>query len=197
MPKWLRKSLVVLISALTFGTVSPPAYLTVDDAKDDSSFGNVSNKEVDSYSSSLLEPFQDDEVTRDSFLTFAREQAELQSLTKFGSRIGPLIQDEFKEVVLPKMETIIQQLANEYPEEDLSNLAISEKPGGGDSEKIFHIYHASKGNDLIRFHVRKDHPPLEGYYFNFHYHTHHDNFQEHHALGAIYWAKNTPPKWLS
>ncbi|MFL6556465.1 MAG: YpjP family protein, partial [Bacillus sp. (in: firmicutes)] len=25
----------------------------------------------------------------------------------------------------------------------------------------------------------------------------HDDFQIHHELGSIYWAKNTPPKWMS
>ncbi|CAG9622008.1 YpjP family protein [Sutcliffiella rhizosphaerae] len=196
MPKWLKKSLVALITALTFGTISPPAYLTVDDQKDDSSFGDISNKEVDTYSNSIIDPFSE-EITKESFMMLAKEQAKTQSLTKFGNRIGPKIQDEFSGIILPKMETVIQQFAEEHPTEDLSNLAISEKPGGGDSEKIFHIYHAEDGNDLIRFHVRKDHPPLDGYYFNFHYHTHHDNFQNHHLLGSIYWAKNTPPKWLS
>ena len=193
MPKWLKKSLVVLITALTFGTVSPPAYLTIDDQKDDSSFGDVTNKD---FSNEFIEPFEQG-LSKDSFLSLATEQAELQSFAKFGSRIGPKIQDEFKDVIFPKMEQVLQDLAEEHPEEDLSNLTISENPTGGDSEKIFHIYHAVTGKDLIRFHVRKDHPPLDGYYFNFHYHTYHDDFHGHHALGSIFWAKNTPPKWLS
>ncbi|WP_404450444.1 YpjP family protein [Sutcliffiella horikoshii] len=195
MPKWLKKSLVVLITALTFGTVSPPAYLTIDDQKDDSSFGDVTSKDYNNHSNEIIAPFEG--LSKDSFLSLATAQAELQSFAKFGSRIGPKIQDEFKDVILPKMEQVIQNLAEEHPEEDLSNLTISENPTGGDSEKIFHIYHAATGKDLIRFHVRKDHPPLDGYYFNFHYHTYHDEFNGHHALGSIYWAKNTPPKWLS
>lgn len=195
MPKWLKKSLVVLITALTFGTVSPPAYLIIDDQKDDSSFGDITSKDYNNHSNEIIAPFEG--LSKDSFLSLATEQAELQSFAKFGSRIGPKIQDEFKDVIFPKMEQVIQDLAEEHPEEDLSNLTISENPTGGDSEKIFHIYHAATGKDLIRFHVRKDHPPLDGYYFNFHYHTYHDEFHGHHALGSIYWAKNTPPKWLS
>ncbi|MCG1023153.1 YpjP family protein [Sutcliffiella horikoshii] len=195
MPKWLKKSLVVLITALTFGTVSPPAYLTVDDQKDDSTFGDFTNKDFN-YSANYIEPIEQ-ELTKEAFLSFAKEQAEIQSFTKFGSRIGPKIQDEFKDIIFPKMEEVINELATEHPEEELNNLTISENPTGGDSEKIFHIYHAQTGKDLIRFHVRKDHPPLEGYYFNFHYHTYHDEFQGHHTLGSIFWAKNTPPKWLS
>jgi hypothetical protein len=196
MPKWLKKSLVVLITALTFGTVSPPAYLTVDDKSDDSTFGDVSSKEFNSFSNDIFQPL-DEVISKEQFLSFAKEQAELQSLTKFGSRIGPKIENEFKDVIFPKMEEVIANLTEEHPGEDLSKLTISESPTGGDSEKIFHIYHSETGKDLIRFHVRKDHPPLEGYWFNFHYHTHHDEFQGHHVLGSIYWAKNTPPKWLS
>ncbi|MEW8987992.1 MAG: YpjP family protein, partial [Bacillus sp. (in: firmicutes)] len=85
----------------------------------------------------------------------------------------------------------------QYPEEDLVHLAISEEPGKGKSEKIFHIKDEKTGEDVIRFHVRRDQPPHEGYWFNFHYHTHHDEYQTHHDLGSIYWAKNTPPNWMS
>ncbi|MEH7388569.1 YpjP family protein, partial [Bacillus sp. JJ1521] len=88
-------------------------------------------------------------------------------------------------------------LAEQYPTEQLDQLEISEQPSGGNGEKIFHIFDNTSGKDIVRFHVRKDHPPQDGYWFNFHYHTHHDGFQTHHALGDIYWNKNTPPKWLS
>lgn len=197
MPKWLKKSLVVLITALTFGTVSPPAYLIADDKSDDSNFSNVTSKENNSSFASEIYHSFDYERTKEQFLLLAVEQAERQSFAKFGSRIGPKIQDEFKDVILPRMEDVISTLAIQHPEEDLSNLTISESPTGGNSEKIFHIYHEVTGQDIIRFHVRKDNPPQEGFWFNFHYHTHHDQFQEHHALGSIFWDKNTPPKWLS
>jgi YpjP-like protein len=196
MPKWLKKSLVVLITALTFGTVSPPAYLIADDKSDDSKFSNISSKENDRFAPELYHPF-DSQFSKEQFLALAVEQAELQSFAKFGSRIGPKIQDEFKDVILPKMEDVINDLAQQHPEEELSNLTISESPSGGNGEKIFHIYNEVTGQDIIRFHVRKDNPPKEGFWFNFHYHTYHDQFQEHHTLGSIFWAKNMPPKWLS
>jgi len=196
MPKWLKKSLVVLITALTFGTVSPPAYLIADDNSDDSNFSDIKSSESDSFSSDIYHSLKP-ELSKEQFLYQALEQAEVQSFAKFGSRIGPKIEDEFKDVILPKMEEVISTLAFQHPEEDLTNLIISESPAGGDGEKIFHIYHKVSGQDMIRFHVRKDNPPKEGYWFNFHYHTHHDQFQNHHALGSIFWAKNMPPKWLS
>jgi hypothetical protein len=88
-------------------------------------------------------------------------------------------------------------VAVQFPEESLANLKVTETPGGGLSEKIFHITNSKANEDVIRFHVRRDHPPQQGYWFNFHYHTHHDNFQAHHELGSIYWNKNTPPKWMT
>ncbi|WP_223701943.1 YpjP family protein [Sutcliffiella deserti] len=196
MPKWLKKSLVVLITALTFGTVSPPAYLFADETSDDTNFSDIKDNEIDSFASGIYESI-DNQVTQEAFLTFAVEQAKLQSMTKFGTKIAPVIEDEFQDVIFPKMEEVITTLALEHPTEDLSNLTISESPTGGDSEKIFHIYHTVSGQDVVRFHVRKDNPPKEGYWFNFHYHTYHDQFQEHHVLGSIFWAKNMPPKWLS
>ncbi|MED4798110.1 YpjP family protein, partial [Priestia megaterium] len=51
--------------------------------------------------------------------------------------------------------------------------------------------------DLIRFHVRRENPPKDGYWFNFHYHAAADNFQKHYDLGKIYWNRNMPPKWFS
>src|SRR6185437_147709 len=49
-------------------------------------------------------------------------------------------------------------------------LAISEKPAGDYSEKIFNVYDLDNRKDLIRFHVRTEKRPQDGYFFNFHYH---------------------------
>ena len=67
------------------------------------------------------------------------KKAEEQSFVKFGTKIKPVIEDEFKEVILPNIEKVIAEVAAQYPEEDLSQLIISEMPSGGTSEKIFHI----------------------------------------------------------
>ena len=192
MPKWLKRSLVILITTLTFGTVAPPAYLLADnnDGKQSSNFTDNTIIET-----SLIDNFNKD--SKEEFLQLANMMAKEQSFEKFGTKIAPVIEDEFTEVILPKMEEVIESLADEMTEAELLYLAISEKPTGGNSEKIFHIYSKETGKDIIRFHVRKDRPPLEGFYFNFHYHTYHDNFQQHHMLGSIYWSKNTPPSWMN
>ena len=123
-------------------------------------------------------------------------QAEVQSYRKFGAKIKPVIEGEFRDIILPNIEKALEEMAGQFPEEDLQNLAITEQPSGGYSEKIFHVKNRISGKDMLLFHVRRDHPPQAGYCFNFHYHTYHDQFQSHHELGTIYWAKNTPPKWM-
>jgi hypothetical protein len=192
LPRWLRKSLVVLITTLTFGLVTPPASLLVDEAKaDDSSVDAavVSNRNAKAEEVRVL--------TREEFVQQTMEKAIVQSYEKFGEKILPVIEDEFNEVILPRIEEVLVSIAEQYPEEKLVNLVITENPSGGISEKIFHIYDKTSGKDIVRFHVRRDHPPQDGYWFNFHYHTYHDSFQTHYELGRIYWAKNTPPKWMS
>lgn len=199
MPKWLRKSFVILVTILTFGMVTP---------SQDFLYNNVNNHKPpkrDAFESDSVEKLNEtsseesnlEEIVsaRDQFIQSMMKEAEEQSYKKFGPRIKPVIEDEFKKIILPNIERAIATVASQYPKEELSRLEITEVPGGGTSEKIFHIVDSQTKKDLIRFHVRRDHPPLEGYWFNFHYHTHHDNFQAHHHLGSIYWDKNTPPNW--
>ncbi|MCM3588647.1 YpjP family protein [Mesobacillus maritimus] len=194
MPLWLRNSLVVLISIITFGLVSPAQ------ASELLSLEPKTNHQSDTYENVTVEEevfqSQSEEESRSLFVQRMVREAEQKSLEKFGNRIGPVIEDEFRQLILPNMEIAIASVAEQFPREDLETLEITEVPSGGVAEKIFHIINA-ENKDIIRFHVRRDHPPLEGYWFNFHYHTHHDQFQKHYELGLIYWDKNTPPKWKS
>ncbi|MCM3736680.1 YpjP family protein [Bacillus cytotoxicus] len=191
MPKWMKKTLVTLITVFTFGLVTPPSVL-LDSAKADKPT-KQQNLEQPSYT--LDENLND--ISSEAFLSYAMQEAERQSMEKFGSKIGPVIEDEFKDIILPKIEEAIADLAHNTPEDLLQSLAISQRPAGGKNEKIFHVYNTKTGDDILRFHVRRDHPPQDGYYFNFHYHRYDDNFTGHHELGNIYWNTNTPPQWLS
>jgi YpjP-like protein len=191
---WLKKSFFVLISILTFGLVTPSqAFLNEEGLALAKSNGKTSS--IESAEEDVLQ--EDPAFSRENFLENMMEQAEQNAYMKFGTKIKPAIEDEFRSVILPKMEHAIERTASQYVDEDLSLLVISEVPSYAKTEKIFHVYDKRSGEDVIRFHVRKDHPPKEGYYFNFHYHTVHDNFQTHHDLGSIYWDKNTPPQWMS
>lgn len=191
MKNWLKKSVIVTVALLTFGLISPnhliweqllehknPEKSLLSDAD------NVGFKSV-----SITDDYPD---VKD-YIAAARAQ----SYIKFGERIGPVIKNEFDEVIFPRIQEAIDATIAKTGEEKAVNLAITEQPSGEYHEKIFHIYNNETRKDVIRFHVRTDKKPLDGYYFNFHYHLAEDNYTKHYALGEIFWSKNTPPKWLS
>lgn len=193
MNNWIRKSFVVLVSILTFGLVTPTQLINNVDAE------KPTKRDIFEAASFINEAelAEDSEFDKEQFIDDLIKQAELQSYQKFGTRIKPVIENEFREIIMPNIEKALFNLADQYPNEDLIHLSITESPGKGQSEKIFHIKNNVSNKDVIRFHVRRDNPPQAGYWFNFHYHTYHDDFQSHHELGSIYWDKNTPPKWMS
>lgn len=198
MPNWLRKTFVVLVTVLTFGLITPPQLLPLDEANAEKpSKRDVFEAKTQACSTTTFqieaEPLSDKEQHIKQLLL----EAENKSYIKFGERIKPVIKDEFKEIILPNIEKAIEHVAATYESDDLRDLIITEEPTGGNTEKIFHISDRKLEQDIIRFHVRKDRPPQEGFWFNFHYHTYHDDFQGHHDLGIIFWDKNTPPKWMS
>ncbi|WP_017755351.1 YpjP family protein [Calidifontibacillus oryziterrae] len=212
MKLWMSKLFVVCVTILTFGMVVPQLPIELNkDVKDNSGLTDQSDRIL--VEDGLSEDEQDTTVEDSwgvrasliddydqlisSFTAYSIVQAEQLSMMKFGKTIAPAIGDEFKEVILPKIEDAIASLTQQLDEQNVRDLEISEKPAGGLGEKIFHVYERKTGKDLIRFHVRRDHPPQQGYWFNFHYHTYADNFHNHHDMGSIYWDKNTPPYWMN
>ena len=169
----LKKSLVVGLSVLSFGIISPSQYQ--DWYEGSSVKQNKTNPIIDQHNYDHKESTET-VFSQNEFISYAMLRAEQQSFEKFGE---------------------LQQFSSEVPEEILTNIAISEKPSGGLSEKIFHLYDQETKEDLIRFHVRRENPPGDGHWFEFHYHTYQDNFDSHHSMARIYWSQNTPPKWLS
>ncbi|MFD0051939.1 YpjP family protein [Actinomycetes bacterium NPDC127524] len=199
--KWFKKSLIVLVSALTFGLVTPADFNWLGEA-DSAKHPEKDSQEANSarYGASVQnvnKNIEEELFSQNDFIQNIVSKGEENAYCKFGGKIKPKIQAEFKAVILPKMEAAISEMATSHQEEELRQLAITENPASGRGEKIFHIYNESNGEDIMRFHVRQENPPQEGYWFNFHYHTYHDQFAAHHDLGRIYWDKNTPPKWSS
>ena len=78
-----------------------------------------------------------DRLTTDTFITYAMQEAEKQSMQKFGTKIGPVIEDEFKDVILPKIEEAIAELASDVPEDSLQSLAISQNQLVGIMKRFF------------------------------------------------------------
>ncbi|WP_409288807.1 YpjP family protein [Peribacillus sp. SCS-37] len=191
--RWIKKSLVILISLLTFGTITPSEFHWLQEAN--ASKGQGQNKDSFADSKRKAEVESSIYYSRDELLQTFQQQAEIISYQKFGTKIKPRIEKEFKELILPRMELAIEQVSSGLSDEELQNLEITENPAGGSGERIFNITSRTSGNTLVKFHVRREQPPLEGYWFNFHYHTAKDQFASHHDLGRIYWDKNTPPNW--
>ena len=197
MNKWWQKSLMIAVAVLTLGAI-PPSHmlwesLLDDKAHNDSQPAQEKDKQV------LYDWIDPGEFyfADPSILHTVHKSAEEQAYLKFGSRIGPIIGKEFQSAILPNMQQAIDMHLAKFGNSELRKLAISEKPSGDHSEKIFHIYDIDTNKDAIRFHVRTEKKPKEGYFFNFNYHVAEDNFQQHITLGDIYWSKDTPPKWLS
>ena len=218
MPKWLRKILVSVITVITLGTVVPslnsvprenPKVPNHDVQSQNKPIGtNESHREAvlesnesrkkrkDNWSTRLSETKDPDKLI--SLLSeFAAEQATKQGVKKFGQTIEKRIGDTYYNTIVPKFGEAVASFGKDADYETLMNLAVSDNPAPGNGERILHFYDERTGKELIKFHVRRDHPPLDGYWFNFHYHTAKDNFQSHHEIGKIYWDKNMPPRWMA
>lgn len=197
MNKWWQKSLMIAVAVLTLGAI-PPSHMLWESLLDDKAH-NDSQPTQEKDKQVLYDWIDPGEFyfADPSILHTVHKSAEEQAYLKFGSRIGPIIGEEFQSVILPNMQQAIDMHLAKMGSAELKKLAISEKPSGDHAEKIFHIYDMETNKDAIRFHVRTEKKPQQGYFFNFHYHVADDNFQQHITLGDIYWSKNTPPKWLS
>lgn len=199
MKKWLQKTLIVAVAFLTLGAISPNhQFWTSLQDKEQEKQAEQPPKNTD-FSIGLADRFVYERLeepatsAEESLIASAKEL----SYMKFGTKIGPVIADEFDEIIFPKIEEAIQMTYESAGDLHKRRLAITEKPAGDYAEKIFNVYDLENGQDVIRFHVRTEKRPLDGYFYNFHYHIADDEFATHHSIGDIYWSKNTPPKWLS
>lgn len=192
MKLWIRKVFVFLIALLTLGFYIPSIEQEAG-VKEESevltSFETLGDSEAEA-----ADRFGISEEKQALLLTsLAREQV----MAKLGPRILKQVKDEFIEGILPGMEEVLSSLLIEAGSHEAAYFQITDQPSGGNGERIFHVYDVRNEKDVARFHVRRDKRPLEGYWFNFHYHLSKDHFEKHHQIGEIYWSKNTPPKWMT
>ncbi|MCQ2009358.1 MAG: YpjP family protein [Sporolactobacillus sp.] len=205
-PQWIKKSLVACVAVLTFGTVIPtlPAhYLDKENDKQNvqkagndvaaSGFETELATKKESHNSWKLKDSKEDLL--DGFSSYAAREAEKQGATKFGSRITERINRQYTEQIVPAFAQALQEIGDVHSLAWIRELDVTHAPSQGFGERIMHVYNKQSGKEVLKLHVRRDHPPLDGYYFNFHYHTALDDFQQHHEIKTIYWGKNMPPKW--
>ena len=202
MKTWVKKSIVIMVAFLTFGLITPTHEIWEafdQNPSNRASIGPSSGTrtalaaEHENSGDEQLQ-IQEEAIDYNALLVDAARE---QSYIKFGTKIGPKISNEFDSIIFPKMEEAIAMTVANLDDQTAASLTISERPSGNYGEKIFNVINNETGTDLIRFHVRTEKRPQEGYYYNFHYHSVEDNFMAHNNLGDIYWEKNTPPKWLS
>lgn len=200
---WFRKLFVVLMAIMTLGMYIPSTDITDANRKDasHSTAPNVNKNEFTTYETEDVSYALDSDVdvydTQTDLTNILTEKAKMQTMKKLGPRITEQLEEEFYAVILPKIETELEMIFREAGEEQLAYFDITENPATGYGERIFNVYDHDTKKDIAKFHVRRDHRPLEGYWFNFHYHLSHDGFEKHHDIGEIYWDKNMPPKWMA
>ncbi|PID23149.1 hypothetical protein CSV61_01440 [Sporosarcina sp. P3] len=195
MKQWLQRLMIASVAVLTLGVITPNHEIWTN--FQDKHEPNESGTRAEGMEYSLeLHDTKNDLPTLDKYTEEQQLVAHARLLTyeKFGQRIGPVIQNEFDNEIFPRIEAVIQTTVHNAADR---RLAITEQPSGDYAEKIFHVYDKTANQDLIKFHVRTEKRPVDGYFYNFHYHTADDGFVAHHSVGDIYWSKNTPPKWLS
>ncbi|PRO66272.1 YpjP family protein [Alkalicoccus urumqiensis] len=197
MKLWMRRLTIVMMSVLTLGAYIPP--LDWDD-KENADETNPEKKDADLAFSEVEDSsaeLEEELWSLEEYLDDVTEQAREQTISKLGPKIYNKVEGDVMEEILPQIEGVISSLYESEDQETVSSWTITEHPSSGYGEKIFHIYDEQEETDVLRFHVRRDMKPKQGYYFNFHYHVKDDGFEAHHTLGDVYWDKNTPPKWMS
>ena len=119
--------LIVAVAFLTFGAISPDheIWTNLQDKGDNQSMRKIVPHR--DYQSGLPIHFRmksrSTAQIESSFVTTAKEQAYM----KFGTKIGPVIGNEFDDVIFPKIEEAIQMTLAQAGDLHKRKLAISEK----------------------------------------------------------------------
>mgnify|MGYP001393488878 CR=1 FL=1 len=206
MKMFIKKIIFSFIAVITLGMYIPQSVMNpnTDSSNSDTQEkkDSISSKITIDYSPSLHEhvykaPSIDYQTSKlSSYIDQLIEEAKVQTIKKLGPKISSQIETEFDHYIFPVMEKSIKSVISKLGDEAIF-FSITEQPSKGLGERIFHLYDEKNQRDIAKFHVRRDLKPLEGYWFNFHYHLFDDQFEEHYDLGNIYWDKNVPPKWMS
>lgn len=201
MKQWIRKIAVTMVAIVTLGTYIPVTHVDTDAEENKESVSPDSNA-VSAADSQALEKVETEPERKhidqtENYITDLTEKAKAQTIAKLGPRIATQVEDDFMTGILPKMEETLNVILAGAEEDMLPYFSITEQPSDGFGERIFNVYNNRTRKDIAKFHVRRDNRPLEGYWFNFHYHLSSDGFENHHEIGEIYWDKNIPPKWMA
>ncbi|WP_010631396.1 YpjP family protein [Sporolactobacillus vineae] len=212
-PEWVKKILVALVAILTFGTVipsSPAHYVDKPDNNEpiykekspDEAFkpaasdrsGIPDHTEQTSWTETVSANASKEKLVQ-AFSDYTLQQLRQQGSQKFGPRVAKEISNVYNQDIAPAFLMEVQRVSDRHDARWIRHLDVTHSPSSGMGERILHVYQTDSGSEVLKLHVRRDHPPKNGYWFDFHYHTAQDGFQKHHELKKIYWGKNMPPKW--
>ncbi|TSB46977.1 YpjP family protein [Alkalicoccobacillus porphyridii] len=207
---WMKRLFLVASAILTLGLVDfeePAQTLSLftatkssDEPKDNKSFVY----KIDESDYALFHSVLPASVTQ--YVHYDDEQARLlakslailakeQGFHKFGEVISDRIGRDFERTVLTSLEPVLARLVTDLSVDQQRQIDVTEQPSSKKGEKILHVFSKETGEDMLRFHVRRDQPPKQGHWFNFHYHIASDNYEHHYPLATIYWGKDVPPSW--
>ncbi|SDB82621.1 YpjP-like protein [Pelagirhabdus alkalitolerans] len=201
MEVWIKKLFVAIVAIMTLGLYVPP--LDVD-ANVESDYKEIEpenkNETVHTQTIDRDAELESDQSRPQVALDPVEElsyQAAARITEKMGPRMMAQVDDVIYDEVIPNVETVINELVDDYDPNQLFNLELIEQPSPGYGEKIFDLYDQEQESIIAKFHIRRENKPQSGYWFNFHYHLTDDQFERHYSIGDVYWGKNTPPKWMS
>lgn len=204
LPEFVKKCIVALVAVLTFGTfvpTFPTHYVNHHDDKEPLVGEKKQQQrpvEADAVSSAWdnrLPENVSQQQAIDTFSQYALAETKRQGLYKFGDRVGERIGKQYVHQIAPAFISAVRRVGNGHDAAWIRRLDVTRAPAGGYGERILHVYQKDEQRELVKLHVRREHPPKEGYWFDFHYHTALDGFRQHHEVKRIYWGKNMPPKW--
>ncbi|BAM48306.1 YpjP family protein [Amphibacillus xylanus] len=202
MKLWLKRFFVLIVTIMSLGFYVPPLNLEIN-ADTNGNETESEKKSLDNSTTYIYEPsiYLDEvesyQITETDPVDELIEQAKEQMIQKLGPKIHEQIEDDVKEQVIPNLELVVANLIDtKYADQDF-NLSIIENKVSGYGEKIFDLYDEDSEEIIAKFHVRRENRPLDGYWFNFHYHLAQDQFETHYEFADVYWSKDTPPKWMS
>lgn len=212
-PEWVKKILVVFVAVLTFGTVIPsfPAHYVgkPDDhehiykekspdaalkAVPSDRSGRSNHAEEKSWSETVPANASKERLIQ-AFSDYTLQELRQQGRQKFGRRVAEKISNAYNTEIAPTFLLEVRRVSGRHDVRWIRHLDVTHSPTSGMGERILHVYQTDSGREVLKLHVRRDHPPKDGYWFDFHYHTAQDGFQKHHELKKVYWGKNMPPKW--
>src|SRR5699024_5422312 len=129
MKLWMRKFAVAFVAFITLGLYIPSFDVTAEVDKEEKTFDSSKGHIVAEHTTTY-------EIEEVDYAEALIEKAKAQTSVKFGPKIENQLEDEFKEVILPKMEETLTSIFTEAGEDRLPFYEITEIGRASCREKV-------------------------------------------------------------